>query len=203
MSAFKLYYTPTSCGAASFIVASLAGATFDSEQVDLSTHKTQSGADFYKINKRGNVPTIVFPDGTMFNQGIATLTYLADLAPHSGLAPTGPARYNFLNKLAFVNSELHPSFGRLISSDLSEKQRMAQKEMAVAKARYFLDDVMDGDFVLGDTLSAADVYAYIVISWAGFLNVDLSAVPKVQEFCQRVKAVPGVQAAHDKMNAAM
>jgi hypothetical protein len=40
----KLYYTPTSCGAASFIVAhSQNMENVDVEVVDLGTHKTSSG----------------------------------------------------------------------------------------------------------------------------------------------------------------
>ena len=48
----KLYYTPTSCGASSFICAFIAGLNFDCEIVDLSTHKTESGIDFYTINPK-------------------------------------------------------------------------------------------------------------------------------------------------------
>ena len=50
MTTFKLYYTPTSCGAANFLAASIGGLQFDSETVDLPTHKTKSGIDFYTIN---------------------------------------------------------------------------------------------------------------------------------------------------------
>ena len=40
----KLYYTPTSCGAASFIVAhSESMENVEVEVVDLGTHKTSSG----------------------------------------------------------------------------------------------------------------------------------------------------------------
>ena len=74
MSTFKLYYTPTSCGAASFLTATLGGLEFDSEVVDLRTHKTKSGADFYAINPKGNVPTIAFPDGSILNEYVAALT---------------------------------------------------------------------------------------------------------------------------------
>ena len=65
MTTFKLYYTPTSCGAASFLAASIGGLQFDSEVVDLPTHKTKSGTDFYTINPKGNVPTVVLPDGSI------------------------------------------------------------------------------------------------------------------------------------------
>ena len=75
----KLYYTSTSCGAASFIAAVAAKVTIDAEQVTLNDHKTKSGVDFYTINPKGNVPTLVLDDGTILNEGAATLQYIADL----------------------------------------------------------------------------------------------------------------------------
>ncbi len=48
----KLYYTPTSCGAVSFITALTNGVHLDTEIVDLATHKTASGADFYAVNPK-------------------------------------------------------------------------------------------------------------------------------------------------------
>lgn len=47
-----LYYTPTSCGAASFIVAFASGLDIACEQVDIRTHKTASGADYFAINPK-------------------------------------------------------------------------------------------------------------------------------------------------------
>jgi hypothetical protein len=73
MSTFKLYYTATSCGAANYISATLAGHKFDSEQVSLQTHRTTvTDQDFYAINPKGNVPTIV-ADGLFLNENAATL----------------------------------------------------------------------------------------------------------------------------------
>lgn len=43
----KLYYTPTSCGAATFITAFLGNVKFEAEQVDLKTHQTTSGIYIY------------------------------------------------------------------------------------------------------------------------------------------------------------
>ena len=75
----KLYYNPISCAAASFIAAFTAGITLDVEQVDIGTHLTASGADFYAINPKGNVPTLVLDDGTVLNEGIAIPQYIAYL----------------------------------------------------------------------------------------------------------------------------
>jgi hypothetical protein len=75
----KLYYTPTSCGMANFISAVAAGVKIDCEQVNLATHRTAVGdVDFYTINPKGNVPTIVLDDGTVLNENAATLQYIAD-----------------------------------------------------------------------------------------------------------------------------
>jgi len=74
----KLYYTPTSCGAASFIAAVAAGLVIDVEQVDLKTHKTTAGEDYYAINSKGNVPALITNDGIVLNEGAAVLQYIAD-----------------------------------------------------------------------------------------------------------------------------
>ena len=115
--AFKLYYTPTSCGAANYIAAKLAGLTFDSEIVDLRTHKTASGADFYTINPKGNVPAIAFSDETVLSENVATLLYIASQAGDNSEMAATPAYgtkeyFAFVDSLAYCNSELHKAYGK-------------------------------------------------------------------------------------------
>lgn len=74
----KLYYTATSCGAASFIAAYTAGLPWECELVDLGTHRTASGVDFYTINPKGNVPALVLDDGTVINENIGVHQYIVD-----------------------------------------------------------------------------------------------------------------------------
>lgn len=74
----KLYYSPTYCGAASFIAAFAAGVNVECEQVDLTSHQTASGTNFYDVNPKGNVPCLVFHDGTVLNEGAAVLQWIAD-----------------------------------------------------------------------------------------------------------------------------
>ncbi len=78
----KLYYTSTSCGVASFIAAFTAGINIETEQVNIGTHVTASGADFYAINPKGNVPALVLDDGTVLNENSAVLQYIADLVSY-------------------------------------------------------------------------------------------------------------------------
>ena len=44
-------------------------------EVNTQTHKTADGADYYAINPKGNVPAIVLGDGTLLNEGAATLQW--------------------------------------------------------------------------------------------------------------------------------
>lgn len=63
----KLYYSPTSCGKASFIAACLTGVAMECEKVDIGAHKTASGKDFYAINPKGACPEAPsFRGGTVF-----------------------------------------------------------------------------------------------------------------------------------------
>ncbi|KAJ3371782.1 hypothetical protein HDU84_001252, partial [Entophlyctis sp. JEL0112] len=66
----SLQYTPTSCGADKYIAAYIAGilgSKLNAYQADIRAEKVltgpNAGADFMKINPKGNVPTIVLDDG--------------------------------------------------------------------------------------------------------------------------------------------
>lgn len=196
----KLYYTPTSCGAANFLTAQIGGLNFDAEVVNLATHKTASGADFFAINPKGNVPTLVFPDGSLLNENVATLTYLADhgsaqLAPKEGTVE----RYRYLNDLAFVATELHPAFGALFNPSLSPELReaaVANVQRRVAKLVVLLEGGKKA-FLNGNSLSSADIYAYIVLSWAPSLGVSL--VPEAQRYFDGLKAHEAIAKASEVM----
>ena len=45
----KLYYSPGACSLASHIILNEINVDFDLERVDLKTHKTEKGADYYAI----------------------------------------------------------------------------------------------------------------------------------------------------------
>lgn len=55
----------------------------------------------------------------------------------------------------------------------------------------------------GDVPDVATLYLYIVLSWSGYVGVDLTPYPTIQAFSAAVAAHPVVQAAHAEMNAAV
>jgi len=195
----KLYYTSTSCGVASFIAAHKAGIAIDTEQVDLKTHKTDSGVDFYTVNPKGNVPSIVLGDGTVLNENVATLSWVADQNLSAGLAPANGTqqRAHLLNTLAWIASELHPSIGGLFNPTLTADVKTFIKEKG-SKNLTYLDKQLLGtthQYLIGDGLTVADLYGHIVVGWTAYTGVDLAPYPNVVAWLKRIKENPDVVAA--------
>ena len=196
----KLYYTTTSCGAASFIAAAVAGVNLQTEQVDLGTHKTASGADYYAINPKGNVPGLVLDDGTLLNEGAAVLQWIADQAPGKVAPPNGTTqRYEVQNALNYIASEVHPSIGHLFYPN-NEEIKAYIKSKAAAKLT-FLENNLIGDkhFLVGNAFSIADSYLYIALSWTQYVGIDLAPYPKVKAYFERIGDLDFVKAAHARM----
>eukprot|EP01034_Spumella_vulgaris_P035357 gene35357-biopygen30085 len=197
----KLYYTSTSCGAASFIAAFTAGLTIEAEQVNIGTHVTASGADFYAINPKGNVPALILDDGTILNENTAILQYIADLAPGKIAPLNGTTERSVLqNVLSYVSTEVHPSIGGLFNPAASEEVKTYIKGNAAKKLAYLESTIIgDKQFVVGDSFTVADSYLYIVLSWTAYVGIDLAPYPKVQAYSQRIGALENVVAAHARI----
>lgn len=89
----KLYYTPGACSLSPHIVLRETGLPFTMEQVDLTTKETADGEDYYIVNTKGSVPSLMLDNGEVLTEGAAILQYLADLVPEKQLAPR-PERWN-------------------------------------------------------------------------------------------------------------
>ena len=81
---------------------------------------TDSGVDYYSINPKGNVPCLVLDDGTILNENVATLPYIADQVPGTVAPAAGTQeRAVMQNALAYVASEVHGTVVHLFNKELS------------------------------------------------------------------------------------
>ena len=55
------------------------------------------------------------------------------------------------------------------------------------------------EFLVGNSFTIADSYLYIVLSWTGYVGVDLAPFPNVKAFFDRISNLPNVKAAHARM----
>lgn len=192
----KLYYSPGSCSLASHIVAEEAGLSLDYEKVDIRAHKTEKGTDYTTINPKGYVPCLGLDDGGILTENVAVLQFLGDRKPEAGLvpAPTSPERYRLQEWLAFINSELHKSFGPLFRSQDESVKNEAKEKIATRYA--IVEKHLQGkSYLMGANFSVADAYLYVTLRWAGALKIDMSGFPNLTALRERAEARSGVQAA--------
>ena len=50
-----------------------------------------------------------------------------------------------------------------------------------------------GPYLAGERFSIADAYAYVILNWARRFELDLSSLPKLEAYFERVRARPAVQ----------
>ncbi|HEX3663974.1 MAG TPA: glutathione transferase GstA [Rhizomicrobium sp.] len=189
----KLYYTPGACSLSPHIVIQEAGLSATLEKVDLKTHKTESGEDYYAVNPKGYVPALKL-DGVTLTEGPAIVQYLADQKPESGLAPREGtiARYKLQEWLAFISSELHKSFGPLFgNAPDAVKKEVAEK---IQKRFGYVEKELDGKtFLTGEDFTIADAYLFVMLFWARKHKLDLGAYPKLAALFDRIAARPRVR----------
>lgn len=192
----KLYYSPNACSMSVHIVLNELGLLYEAVQVDLGTHKlVKTGADYYKINPKGYVPAIELDDGSLLTEVAAILQYVADRKPQSQLlaAPGSMERYRTIEWLTFISSELHKSFGPLWNPNMPD----AAKKIFIDKlnTRFELLDkhFAKNEFLMGNQFTVADAYAYTILNWKNFLNVDLSPYKNLEAYMQRLASRPSVR----------
>jgi glutathione S-transferase len=193
----KLYYYPGACSLAAHIVLREGGFAFDLEKVDLTTGKTETGAEFRAINPKGYVPALVLDEGQLLSEAQVILQYLADQRPDSGLAPPAGSmeRYRLMEWLAFIATEVHKGFGPLWNPATPEAMRQAALTL-LAKRFDFLETALAGkDWLMGDCFTVADAYLCTVLGWTAFHKVDLAPWPVLTDYLARAGARPAVLAA--------
>jgi glutathione S-transferase len=187
----KLYYSPGACSLADHIALHEAGLTFERVKVDLKARRTADGRDYLQINAKGYVPALEFDDGQVLTENIAILSWIGDQAPM--LAPKGPlGRFRLLEMLAFISTEIHKSFKPFFRPDATDADR-AQTRDLIGKRLGFLAEQLRSDFLLGDRMSVADAYLFVMLLWAGKNEVTIPA--PLTAYLARLKARPAVRLA--------
>jgi glutathione S-transferase len=184
----KLYYSPGACSLASHIVAREAGIAIELEKVDLPLKRTQGDIDFLTINPKGNVPVLELDDGSVLTEGPAIMQFLADLKPEHDLVPLNGtmARYRLQEWLGFINSDLHTNYSPLFNPATPEPILSKKREVLLKYYALLERTLTPRPWLLGEQFSAADAYLFTVTNWARHVGLDLSRLPAITAFQQRV-----------------
>lgn len=167
--------------------------------MNIQTHQTKEGADYYAINPKGNVPALKFSSGVLLNEGSAVLQYLADQNPASKLAPANGTieRYQLQNELNFVATDLHAAGYGPLFAGLEGEVKAKQLAKLANRLKYLDEKILAGGKknVVGTDLTIVDIYLSVVLSWSGYVGVDLSSYVNINKFIEGIKNDPKVQAA--------
>jgi glutathione S-transferase len=193
----KLYYYPGACSLAVHVALIEAGRTAELVKVDLGAKKTESGADFLKINPKGYVPALELDDGSVLTEAGVCCQYVADLAPQTGLAPAAGTlpRYRLMEWLNFITAEVHKPLGSLFDPSLPQEGRDRALATLGKRLDYLTDALKGRQHLVGDQFTVADAYLFNVLNWTGMLKVDLSKWPVIQGYMGTVAARASVQQA--------
>lgn len=193
----KLYYKPGACSLSPHIVIHEAGLPVETVKVDLAAKTLEDGSDYRAVAPKGQVPALLLDDGALLTEGPVIVQYLADRVPSSGLLPAAGSfeRYRVQEWLNFIGSEIHKSYTPLFRPDTPEDYKPVARANVAAKLAVLDAALADKPYLTGDGFTVADAYAYTVSRWAGYVGVDLGALPNLKAFVARTGERPAVRAA--------
>jgi glutathione S-transferase len=184
-----LYFSPGACSLADHIALHEAGLKFDRVKVDLETHRTEDGRDYYTVNPKGYVPALEFDDGQMLTENVAILSWVADQA--RTLEPKGElARYRLLEMLAYISTEIHKAFKPYFDPASSDDDKAAAGETILRRLGLIASRLED-DYLFGAGATVADAYLFVMLRWAK--KNRLALADPLPAFFERMKARDAVR----------
>lgn len=148
------------------------------------------------INPLGQVPALVLDDGTVMTETAAIALLLAD--SHPALAPPRdtPERAFFYRLLIWLVANVYPTF---TYGDYPERWAPSSPtELVAATDRHrqslylWLEGQVREPFVLGDAVSALDIYIAAMVNWRPRAAWFRESTPKLARIADRASALPSL-----------
>ena len=196
---YTLYYAP---GSASMLVHLLlleTGAPHELRRLDLDNGAQRDPA-YLKLNPGGVVPTLIV-DGAACTETAALALLLGERHPEAQLAPApgSPRRPAYLQWMVYLANTLQPAF-RLwfypadmpeLDADTLKAAARRRIEGAWTRLAEHLDTA--GPYLLGESLSIADLYATMLMRWSRHMPRPATEWPSLAALAARIKARPAWQ----------
>jgi glutathione S-transferase len=164
-----------------------------------NAHKREA---YLKLNPNGLIPVLRDGDLVLYEAAAISL-HLTDTHPDAGLTPPlgTDARAHFYKWLFWLATNLHPALsnylhpGKWTADAAAQAQLRAGAEERIAA----LFDIIDaeiaahgGPWLLGETYSAVDAYAFVLCRWARNMAKPGSSWPHFGPSARRVSERPAV-----------
>jgi glutathione S-transferase len=188
-----LYYSPGACSQAPHILLHEIGLDHDAVRVDLRSKTLEDGRSYLQVNPKGSVPALELDNGEVLTENAVILQYLGDRAGSDVLPALGNfRRYRVLEMVNFITTEVHKSFAPLFNRDAGDEIKHFFREQLRHKLDYVDKKIGQGPFALGETLTIADPYLFVMTRWAdAMLGLDNWA--NLRAFHERMLERPSVR----------
>lgn len=194
----KLYYSPGACSLAAHIILNEINVDFDLERVDLKSHTTEKGRDYYEINPKGYVPALEINPGLILTENVAVLPFLAQHDPGQDLIPpSGLGRAKVLEWLGYLNSELHDEYAVFFAPNVTDEEKQ-RGYATLDKMLKYIDDYLaksDYDYLVNDRFGPADAYLFVLTNWSKGIQHDLTPFKNIVALRNKVAERQSVQIA--------
>lgn len=148
------------------------------------------------VNPLVQVPALVLDDGLVMTETAAITLYLAErfsvLAPGVGTAD----RTRFYWLLIWLVANVYPTF---TYGDYPERWvSSAPNELVAATDRYrerlykWLEGQVSGPFMLGDSISALDIYIAVMVTWRPRIEWFQLNTPKLAKVAELTRETPPI-----------
>jgi glutathione S-transferase len=200
---YKLYGRPNAGSLALQIVLEEIKAPYELVWVGRSPAEIE---EFRRINPTGKIPAIVLPDGTPIFESAAILIHLTGAHPEAALAPPSgtPGHARFLQWMTFLSANVYETALRCYYPERYSTSGSAAAEAIKAQALLDYERHLAlihetlSPYVLGDRLSAADPYLYMLVSWyPGDLSGLHTRLPRLARHAGLVRERPATRKAEE------
>ena len=197
---YKLYGRPGTGSVTIEAILELAKVPYEVEVIERSPDG-QVPEKLARLNPLGQVPVLRLPNGEIMTESAAMALYLCDKHPEAGLAPPpGSAeRPAYLRWLIYLATNTYMTglaayFPDRYTSDQNGGKCVRSAALARMAREWdiYAEALGDRPYILGDKMSAADIYAAMQATW----NFDVPAFfkkhPNLRAMYNRVTAHPAI-----------
>ena len=169
--------------------ADLVGLSYDWIETDVLTGETRTPA-FLALNPAGQVPLIILADGRPLAQSNAIILHLAEGSP---LIPADSYERAKMFEWLFWEQYSHEPYVAVARFQVKYLGKPVASldaklvERGLAALQRLEDALADGDFLVGERVSLADVALVAYTRWAGEGGFDLGGFPNLRGGIGRVE----------------
>ena len=182
---YKLYYANGSASMGVRVLLEEIGAPYEllDSTIDRSLPRP---AGQLAVNPNGWVPVLLWDGGAMYEAAAITV-FLCDRHAEAGLAPAvdTPERARFLQTLVYFSNTVQTAYqqtyypDRFVGDPADEPKAVQRGTRRLRESWQVIEEqIGDGQWVLGERFSAADIYLYMLTTW---LSAE-KGHPELEEF---------------------